>query len=57
MPLHQDDSDQDQQGTADAANIFDWHLDRRVLMNFLTATGAELDVNEYDLAGDDKGTN
>lgn len=29
-----------------------WHLDRRVL-DFLSATGAVLDVDEYDMAEDD----
>jgi hypothetical protein len=33
------------------ANLFGWHLDRDVLA-FLTAVGAELDVDEYDLASD-----
>ncbi|MFI1302890.1 DUF4279 domain-containing protein [Streptomyces sioyaensis] len=37
---------------ADAPNLFGWHLDREVL-DFLIATGAELDVDEYDMAGDE----
>ncbi|MFJ9712709.1 DUF4279 domain-containing protein [Streptomyces sp. NPDC101234] len=37
---------------ADRANLFGWHLDRDVL-EFLTATGAELDVDEYDMAAED----
>ncbi|MGW4379244.1 DUF4279 domain-containing protein [Kitasatospora sp. NPDC004531] len=32
----------------DAPNLLGWHLDREVL-DFLTAVGAELDVDEYDL--------
>ncbi|MFD6335474.1 DUF4279 domain-containing protein [Streptomyces niveus] len=32
-------------------NLFGWHLDRDVL-DFLSATGAVLDVDEYDLAPD-----
>lgn len=46
------DSDQAQPGAADAANLFGWHLDRKVL-DFLSATGAELDIDEYDMAGGD----
>jgi hypothetical protein len=37
---------------ADRANLFGWHLDRDVL-EFLTATGADLDVDEYDMAAED----
>ncbi|MEU1481230.1 DUF4279 domain-containing protein [Streptomyces sp. NPDC005760] len=44
------DADPAHPGTADAPNIFGWHLDREVL-DFLSATGAELDVDEYDMAG------
>jgi uncharacterized protein DUF4279 len=32
----------------DAPNLFGWHLGRTVI-DFLQATGAELDVDEYDL--------
>jgi hypothetical protein len=39
--------------TADEPTMFGWHLDRSML-DFLTATGAVLDVDEYDMtpAGD-----
>ncbi|MGO4748749.1 hypothetical protein AB4212_08975, partial [Streptomyces sp. 2MCAF27] len=47
------DTDQDQPNTVDAPNLFGWHLDRSVL-DFLIATGAELDVDEYDMTGDDE---
>ncbi|MDX3099064.1 DUF4279 domain-containing protein [Streptomyces sp. ME19-03-3] len=47
------DTDQDQPNTSDAPNLFGWHLDRNVL-DFLIATGAELDVDEYDMTGDDE---
>ncbi|MEW2138240.1 DUF4279 domain-containing protein [Streptomyces sp. NPDC005409] len=47
------DTDQGRPDTADAPNLFGWHLGRRVL-DFLVATGAELDVDEYDLTGDDE---
>jgi hypothetical protein len=47
------DTDQDQPNVADAPNLFGWHLDRNVL-DFLIATGAELDVDEYDMTGDDE---
>jgi hypothetical protein len=43
------DTDQTQPGAADAPNLFGWHLDRKVL-DFLSATGAELDIDEYDMA-------
>ncbi|WP_327249264.1 DUF4279 domain-containing protein [Streptomyces sp. NBC_01320] len=43
------DTDQAQPGAADAPNLFGWHLDRKIL-DFLSATGAELDIDEYDLA-------
>jgi hypothetical protein len=36
---------------ADAPNLFGWHLSREVL-DFLHATGAVLDVDEYDLTPD-----
>ncbi|GAA0552739.1 hypothetical protein GCM10010172_38990 [Paractinoplanes ferrugineus] len=35
----------------DAPNLFGWHLDRAVL-DFLRATGAVLDVDEYDMTPD-----
>lgn len=47
------DTDQEQPSTPDAPNLFGWHLDRDVL-DFLTAVGAELDVDEYDMTGDDE---
>ncbi|MER6272517.1 DUF4279 domain-containing protein [Streptomyces sp900105755] len=34
----------------DAPNLLGWHLDRKVL-DFLSATGAELDIDEYDMSG------
>ncbi|MGM9383118.1 DUF4279 domain-containing protein [Streptomyces antibioticus] len=43
------DTDQAQPGAAHALNPFGWHLDRQVL-DFLSATGAELDIDEYDMA-------
>jgi hypothetical protein len=46
------ETDQDQPDTTDTSdtpNIFGWHLDRNVL-GFLTTVGAELDVDEYDMA-------
>ncbi|MFE7838746.1 DUF4279 domain-containing protein [Streptomyces sp. NPDC057474] len=46
------DTDQARPGAADAPNLFGWHLDRKVL-DFLIATGAELNVDEYDMAGDE----
>lgn len=36
---------------AEAPNLFGWDLDRKALA-FLTATGAVLDVDEYDLSTD-----
>ena len=46
-----------QQGRGDAGgearNLFGWHLDREVL-DFLQTTGAVLDVDEYDMTGDDE---
>ncbi|MGW4051127.1 DUF4279 domain-containing protein [Streptomyces sp. NPDC004779] len=46
------DTDQEQQprqqGTPEDSNLFGWHLDRDVL-DFLTATGAVLDIDEYDM--------
>lgn len=46
------DTDQAQPGAADAPNLFAWHLDRNVL-DFLSATGAELGVDEYDMTEDE----
>ena len=37
--------------TTEAPNLFGWHLDREVL-DFLRATGAALDVDEYDMTPD-----
>ena len=34
-----------------APNLFGWHLDRAAL-DFLQATGAVLDVDEYDMTPD-----
>ncbi|MEV7324577.1 DUF4279 domain-containing protein [Streptomyces sp. NPDC093970] len=39
-------------GSPDDANLFGWHLDRAVV-EFLVATGADLDVDEYDLTPSD----
>lgn len=39
----------DEDEAAPEANLFGWHVDRGVL-DFLAATGAELDVDEYDLS-------
>ncbi|MCW8382488.1 DUF4279 domain-containing protein [Streptomyces justiciae] len=39
-----------QPGAVDAPDLFGWHLDRKAL-DFLSATGAELDIDEYDMAG------
>ncbi|MFE2869169.1 DUF4279 domain-containing protein [Embleya sp. NPDC059259] len=47
-----DDDDRAEPGAADAPNLFGWHLDREVL-DFLHATGAELDVDEYGMTGDE----
>ncbi|WP_045563564.1 DUF4279 domain-containing protein [Streptomyces sp. FxanaA7] len=44
------DTDQAHPGAADAPSLLGWHLDRDVL-DFLSATGAELDIGEYDMAG------
>ncbi|MER6678132.1 DUF4279 domain-containing protein [Streptomyces sp. NPDC000983] len=38
---------------ADGPNLFGWHLDRGVL-EFLTVTGAELDVDEYDMTAQEE---
>ncbi|ADI08250.1 hypothetical protein SBI_05130 [Streptomyces bingchenggensis BCW-1] len=47
------DTDQDEPNAAQDPNLFGWHLDRNIL-DFLIATGAELDVDEYDMTGDDE---
>ncbi|QEU91262.1 DUF4279 domain-containing protein [Streptomyces kanamyceticus] len=47
---HFNDTDRPRQGAAAAPNLFGWHLDRKVL-DFLSTTGAELDIDEYDMAG------
>ncbi|MFI1067919.1 DUF4279 domain-containing protein [Streptomyces spororaveus] len=45
--------DEQPSGSPDDTNLFGWHLDRAVV-DFLAATGAELDVGEYDVTpGDD----
>ncbi|EDY59712.1 MULTISPECIES: DUF4279 domain-containing protein [Streptomyces] len=44
------DTDQAHPDAADAPSLLGWHLDRKVL-DFLSATGAELDIDEYDMAG------
>ncbi|KWT63914.1 hypothetical protein ADL21_00765 [Streptomyces albus subsp. albus] len=46
------DSDQDQLDTSRVPNLYGWHLNRDVL-DFLTTVGAELDVDEYDMAPDE----
>lgn len=46
------DTDQAQPDAADAPNLLGWHLDRKVL-DFLSATGAELDIDEYDMTGEE----
>ncbi|MFC5007510.1 DUF4279 domain-containing protein [Dactylosporangium cerinum] len=49
------DQEAEQHDRSDAAggtpNLFGWHLDREVL-DFLQATGAVLDVDEYDMTPD-----
>jgi hypothetical protein len=49
------DKEAEQHNHSDAAvetpNLFGWHLDREVL-DFLHATGAVLDVDEYDMTPD-----
>lgn len=46
------DTDRARAGAVDP-DLLGWHLDRKVL-DFLSATGAELDVDEYDMGeGDD----
>ncbi|MFB7248905.1 hypothetical protein CW362_31625 [Streptomyces populi] len=45
--------DEQPSGSPDDTNLLGWHLDRAVL-DFLAATGADLDVGEYDMTrGDD----
>ncbi|WP_035857892.1 DUF4279 domain-containing protein [Kitasatospora cheerisanensis] len=46
--LHDDQSS----GSPDDTNLLGWHLDREVL-DFLAATGADLDVGEYDMTRSD----
>ncbi|MGW7366060.1 DUF4279 domain-containing protein [Streptomyces sp. NPDC054841] len=41
----------DPSGAPGGPNLFGWHLDREVL-DFLAATGAVLDVDEYDMTPD-----
>lgn len=55
------DTDQEQQSLQpgspdcpDGPNLFGWHLDRDVL-DFLTATGAVLDVDEYGMTPHEAG--
>lgn len=36
-------------GAVDAPSLFGWHLDRETL-DFLSATGAGLDIDEYDMS-------
>lgn len=45
-----DATDRTRPGAADARDLLGWHLDREVL-DFLKVTGAELDIDEYDMAG------
>ncbi|WP_406290135.1 DUF4279 domain-containing protein [Embleya sp. NBC_00896] len=42
----------DRPSTSERPNLFGWHLDRDVL-DFLAATGADLDVDEYDMTPND----
>ncbi|MEV6678024.1 DUF4279 domain-containing protein [Streptomyces erythrochromogenes] len=45
--------DEQPSGSPDDTDLLGWHLDRAVV-DFLAATGAELDVGEYDVTpGDD----
>ncbi|WP_329318134.1 DUF4279 domain-containing protein [Streptomyces sp. NBC_01262] len=46
------DAGQNRRDASGTANLFGWHLDRNVLA-FLTAVGAELDIDEYDMAPDE----
>ncbi|MEU4279298.1 DUF4279 domain-containing protein [Streptomyces tanashiensis] len=45
-----DPGENSQVGAEEKPNLFGWHLDQQVL-DFLAATGATLDVDEYDLTG------
>jgi len=47
----QQDPSVEQNTETEAPNLFGWHLDRAVL-DFLQATGAVLDVDEYDMTPD-----
>ncbi|WP_405717546.1 hypothetical protein [Streptomyces sp. NBC_01537] len=49
---HFNDTAQNRLDASGTADLFGWHLDRNVL-DFLTAVGAELDVDEYDMAPDE----
>ncbi|MFI6938520.1 DUF4279 domain-containing protein [Streptomyces sp. NPDC050418] len=45
--------DEQSTGSPDDTNLLGWHLDR-AMVDFLTATGAELGVDEFDMtSGDD----
>ncbi|MFB7378207.1 DUF4279 domain-containing protein [Kitasatospora purpeofusca] len=44
--------DEHPSGSPDDTNLLGWHLDRAVL-DFLAATGADLDVGEYDVTRSD----
>ncbi|MFJ4185153.1 DUF4279 domain-containing protein [Kitasatospora sp. NPDC089509] len=44
-----DDFEEEPAPASDEINLFGWHLDRDVL-DFLLATGAEVDIDEYDMA-------
>lgn len=44
--------DEQPSGSPDDTNLFGWHLDRAVV-DFLAATGADLDVGEYDMTPSD----
>ncbi|MEU6852453.1 DUF4279 domain-containing protein [Actinacidiphila alni] len=48
---HFNDADETWSGPAGAPNLLGWYLDRATL-DFLGTTGAELDVDEYDMADD-----
>lgn len=52
------DADEEQQPlqseVPEGPNLFGWHLDRDVL-DFLTATGAALDIDEYDMTPHEPG--
>jgi hypothetical protein len=48
---HFNDTGQNRLDASGTASLFGWHLDRDVLA-FLTAVGAEPDVDEYDMTPD-----